>query len=105
MTELGFEMPLGGGDTAEPAGRRGRLLRDVAGLWRHHVPDDDPLSAYARTLDHPAYERVLRGYLSGSLDLVFRVGEPVPRRGLQDDVAGRPRRAAARRGVRTVPAR
>ena len=47
----------------------------MAGLWRHHVPDGDPLSAYARTLDHPAYERVLRGYLSGSLDLVFRVGD------------------------------
>ncbi|MGV1010022.1 MAG: PD-(D/E)XK nuclease family protein [Dermatophilaceae bacterium] len=73
MTELGFELPLGGGDAAPGAGR-GRLLRDVAALWRQHVPAGDPLRAYADTLDHPAYERVLRGYLSGSLDLVMRVG-------------------------------
>jgi exodeoxyribonuclease V beta subunit len=73
MSELAFELPLGGGDTGGGGGR-GRLLRDVAALWRDHVPSDDPLRAYADTLDHPAYERVLRGYLTGSLDLVLRVG-------------------------------
>ena len=65
------------------------VLRDVARLWRDHVPHDDPLAGYADTLDHPAYEQTLSGYLSGSLDLVFGVGEgdaALPGRRLQDDV-------------------
>ena len=35
------------------------VLRDVARLWRDHVPADDPLAGYADTLDHPAYEQTL----------------------------------------------
>ncbi len=73
MTELGFELPLGGGDHGVSDRGADRLLREVAAVWREHVPDQDPLRTYADTLDHQAYERVLRGYLSGSLDLVFRV--------------------------------
>jgi len=75
MAELGFELPLGGGDRGQPKPGADRLLREMAALWREHLPDHDPLWAYADTLDHPAYERVLRGYLSGSLDLVFRVAD------------------------------
>ena len=61
------------------------VLRDVARLWRDHVPHDDPLAGYADTLDHPAYEQTLSGYLSGSLDLVFGVGEGDRRRYLVAD--------------------
>jgi exodeoxyribonuclease V beta subunit len=79
LTELNFELPLGGGDR-QMTPTSTAVLRDVAELWRRHVPADDPLAAYADTLDHPAYEQRLRGYLSGSLDLVFGVGDPQARR-------------------------
>jgi len=45
----------------------------VAGLLRRHVPADDPLAAYADRLADPALADTLRGYLSGSLDLVLRI--------------------------------
>ncbi len=79
LTEMGFELPLGGGDRRS-AGATAGVLRDVSALWRRHVPADDPLAAYADTLDHPAYEQSLNGYLSGSLDLVFGVGAGDARR-------------------------
>jgi len=79
LTELNFELPLGGGDRRSSQVTAAEL-RDVAALWRHHVPADDPLASYADTLDHPAYAQSLNGYLSGSLDLVFGVGEPTDRR-------------------------
>lgn len=77
MCELDFELPLAGGDDRELARRAagGGTLRDLAGMLRRHLPADDPLAAYAAVVDDPAYERALRGYLSGSLDLVLRVGE------------------------------
>jgi exodeoxyribonuclease V beta subunit len=84
LTELAFELPLGGGDQRAPTVAAG-LLRDVAALWREHVPAGDPLAGYADTLDHTAYEQTLRGYLSGSLDLVFGVGDPDRRRYLVAD--------------------
>jgi exodeoxyribonuclease V beta subunit len=84
LPELAFEMPLGGGDRRTESVTPGRL-REVAALWREHIPADDPLAGYAETLDHPAYEQVLEGYLSGSLDLVFGVGEPEHRRYLVAD--------------------
>ncbi len=73
LTELGFELPLGGGDGGRSGGSAA-VLRDVAEIWRRHVPADDPLAGYADTLDHPAYGQSLIGYLSGSLDLVFGTG-------------------------------
>ena len=79
LTELNFELPLGGGDRRMSEVTAAEL-RDVAALWREHVPADDPLATYADTLDHPAYAQSLNGYLSGSLDLVFGVGEPAGRR-------------------------
>ena len=45
----------------------------MAGLARRHLPADDPLSGYADRLADPALADTLRGYLSGSLDLVLRV--------------------------------
>src|SRR4051794_19417513 len=69
LPELDFELPLAGGD--EPSAAR-VVLGDLVPLWRAHCPTG-PLSSYADTLaelpDVP-----LRGYLTGSIDAVLRVG-------------------------------
>jgi exodeoxyribonuclease V beta subunit len=72
LCELDFEFPLTGGD--RPAAvRSGVHLGDLAGLLRSHLPADDPLTAYADQLVGPLAEQALRGYLSGSIDVVLRV--------------------------------
>ncbi len=72
LNELHFELPLAGGDdpTAEVS------VSAVAALLRRHLPAGDPLAGYADRLDDPALADTLRGYLSGSLDLVLRVPGP-----------------------------
>ncbi|MDQ1516524.1 MAG: exodeoxyribonuclease beta subunit [Actinomycetota bacterium] len=73
LNELHFELPLAGGDdpTASVS------VAEVAGLLRRHVPAGDPLAGYATRLADPALADTLRGYLSGSLDLVLRIpGDP-----------------------------
>ena len=45
----------------------------VADLLEEHLPADDPVRRYAPHLRDPALGGVLRGYLTGSLDLVFRL--------------------------------
>ena len=75
LRELDFEIPLAGGDlrTAAPTVR----LREVARLWREHLPASDPLAAYAARLEQPTLgDQLLRGYLSGSIDVVLRVPTP-----------------------------
>jgi exodeoxyribonuclease V beta subunit len=72
LCELDFEFPLTGGD--RPATTRDDVcLADVAPLLRAHLPADDPLAAYADQLVGPLGEQSLRGYLSGSIDVVLRV--------------------------------
>lgn len=72
LCELDFEIPLAGGDLADPA--HDVLLREVAALMRKHLPDDDPMRPYADRLEGPELgAQVLRGYLSGSIDVVLRV--------------------------------
>ncbi len=69
LDELWFELPLAGGD--EP---RGRLtLGAIADVLRAHLPPGDPLSGYAERLEDPALRQSVRGYLTGSLDLVVRL--------------------------------
>ncbi|MBW3614511.1 MAG: UvrD-helicase domain-containing protein [Actinobacteria bacterium] len=68
IDELGFELPLVGGDA--PVGALS--LEDVGGVLRRHLPGDDPLAGYADRLRDPALLGELRGYLSGSVDLVLR---------------------------------
>ncbi len=68
IDELGFEIPLVGGET--PSAQL--HVADIAGLLEAHLGADDPLAAYAGRLRDPALNGVLRGYLNGSLDLVFR---------------------------------
>ncbi len=73
LTELEFELPLSGGDL--PTTRRVPVLGDVVGLLRTHLPVGDPVLPYADLLDDPMLrDQPLRGYLTGSLDLVVRVG-------------------------------
>ena len=73
LRELDFEFPLVGGDHRDPT-RTGVLLRDVAPLLRDHLPPGDPMRHYADRLEQPVLgDQALRGYLSGSIDVVFRV--------------------------------
>jgi exodeoxyribonuclease V beta subunit len=81
LDELGFELPLAGGD--QPAGAV--TLARVAGVLRERLGPEDPLAGYADRLDDPRLRQTVRGYLTGSLDLVVRV------RGPAADQAGRPR--------------
>src|SRR4029078_3958795 len=67
------ELPLAGEDVraAAPDIR----LADVGELLREHLPSDDVLASYAdRLTDDALGSQSLRGYLSGSVDVVLRVG-------------------------------
>ena len=73
LRELDFELPLSGGDVREypttPV-----TLGDVAPLLRAHLPADDPVLPYADVLTDPALGgQDLRGYLTGSVDVVLRI--------------------------------
>ncbi len=73
LCELDFELPLAGGD-AGLALDETVLLGDIATLLRRHLPEGDPVRAYADALDNPLLGgQVLRGYLTGSVDVVLRV--------------------------------
>ncbi|MFC3688536.1 UvrD-helicase domain-containing protein [Aquipuribacter hungaricus] len=71
LPELDFELPLAGGDTP---GAGAALLGGLVDLWRRHVPTG-VLSGYPDALAQLATPP-LRGYLSGSVDAVVRVGAP-----------------------------
>ncbi len=76
LSELDFEFPLVGGDRIDTA-LGDTHLRGIADVLRRHLPDDDPMRAYADRLESPALGgQVLRGYLSGSIDVVLRVPDP-----------------------------
>lgn len=68
VDEMAFELALAGGEqpvgAVEPAAV-GRLLRA-------HLGGDDPLAGYADRLDEPGMAGALRGFLTGSIDLVAR---------------------------------
>jgi exodeoxyribonuclease V beta subunit len=70
LDELEFELPLAGGDA--PSGG-GLELTAIAALLRAHLPSGDPLAGYAQRLEDPALRSGVRGFLTGSLDLVLRV--------------------------------
>jgi exodeoxyribonuclease V beta subunit len=80
LSELDFELPLVGGD--EPGAAK-VLLADLVPLWREHCPTG-LLSSYADALAELA-PAPLRGYLSGSIDVVLRVGDAASRRYLVVD--------------------
>jgi exodeoxyribonuclease V beta subunit len=66
--ELGFELPLAGGD--HPTGQVSTA--DISTVLAPHLPGAGPLTGYAQRLLDPLLATTLRGYLTGSLDLVFR---------------------------------
>jgi exodeoxyribonuclease V beta subunit len=72
LDELAFELPLAGGD--DPGGA-GLDLEAVGALLAKHLPAGDPLAGYAARLGDPALRGGVRGYLTGSIDLVVRDGE------------------------------
>ena len=73
LTELNFELPLAGGD--RPAATV--TLGEVAPLLRRHLAADDPLARYADRLASPEMGwQALRGYLTGSIDVVLRLPGP-----------------------------
>ena len=75
LDELGFELPLAGGDSPSHDVAVGALSR----LLRRRVPAGDPLAGYADRLSAPSLDKALRGYLTGSIDLVVRRrGAPDP---------------------------
>jgi exodeoxyribonuclease V beta subunit len=79
LREMEFELPLAGGDLAARAPGRGAAppdvrLGDLAPLLRCHLPEGDPVRAFADALDAPALGgQSLRGYLTGSVDVVLRL--------------------------------
>ena len=73
LREMEFELPLSGGDLRDypvtPV-----TLGDVAPLLRKHLPADDPLLPYADALAAPGLGgQDLRGFLTGSVDVVLRL--------------------------------
>ncbi|MFX0539151.1 UvrD-helicase domain-containing protein [Ornithinimicrobium sp. Y1847] len=86
LTELDFELPLGGGDLRRVGGvaygtgggaPTGKLLGDLAPVLRAHLPSGDPIRGWADVLDaNPDLAgQALRGYLTGSIDVVLRTPE------------------------------
>jgi exodeoxyribonuclease V beta subunit len=71
LDELGFELPLAGGD--DPTGTL--ALPRIAELLRQHLPEGDPVLPYADRLAQDGLRQTVRGYLTGSLDLVVRLPE------------------------------
>lgn len=79
LVEVTFELPLAGGDRqlshrGSPP-RQAAVLADLAALLAERLPADDPLASYPHRLLGPAMPTTaLRGYLTGSIDAVLRVG-------------------------------
>ena len=69
LSELTFELPLAGGDT--PAGEL--TLDAIGAALDEHLALDDPLVGYVQRLVDPSLSRVLRGYLTGTIDVVARM--------------------------------
>ncbi len=71
VDELSFELPLVGGDT--PLGTL--ELASLAAVLEEHLTAGDPMRTYAARLREPVLRHEVRGYLTGSLDLVLRTNE------------------------------
>jgi exodeoxyribonuclease V beta subunit len=72
LRELDFEFPLAGGDLRDAA--PDIHLSDVGRLLQVHLGPDDPMARYAdRLIGDALGGQSLRGYLSGSVDVVLRV--------------------------------
>jgi exodeoxyribonuclease V beta subunit len=72
LDELAFELPLVGGDA--PNGLV--TLRAIADALRAQPEPSDFLVGYANRLEDPALRSSVRGFLTGSIDLVLRLPGP-----------------------------
>ncbi len=74
LCELDFELPLAGGDdSAYPTGEV--RLGDLRPLLLRHLPAGDPVRGWAQELARPELGgQALRGYLTGSVDVLLRAG-------------------------------
>ncbi|MFT3853364.1 MAG: UvrD-helicase domain-containing protein [Ilumatobacteraceae bacterium] len=70
LDELTFDLPVAGGD--RPCGVVSTAA--LADLLDAHLPAGDVLAGYATNLRDPLLATELRGYLTGSIDLVLRAG-------------------------------
>ncbi|WP_205472753.1 UvrD-helicase domain-containing protein [Nocardioides sp. SYSU D00038] len=70
LREMDFELPLAGGDVRGPV--VDPRLGDLAPILRAHLPEGDPVRAYAEQLTGELAAQSLRGYLTGSVDVVLR---------------------------------
>ncbi len=69
LDELTFELPLVGGDAP-----RGEVTPGaIADVLAAHLPADGPLGGYAEQLRAEVAPQHLRGYLTGAIDLVWRL--------------------------------
>ncbi|CAN3127248.1 exodeoxyribonuclease V subunit beta [Mycobacterium sp. smrl_JER01] len=85
LREMDFEFPLAGGDRRAGGNRAPTTLSpttsaptislaDVGQLLAEHLPAADPLAPYAERLTGAALAaQSLKGYLTGSLDVVLRI--------------------------------
>jgi exodeoxyribonuclease V beta subunit len=69
VDELTFELPLVGGDRPSSSVL---TVAAIGALLSEHLADDDPLRPYADLLADPVLHTEIRGYLTGSIDLVLR---------------------------------
>ena len=78
LREMDFELPLAGGDVRRRPGepRPPVRLGDLAPLLERHLPEGDPVRGYAVPLRGLLGDQPLRGYLTGSVDVVLRVATP-----------------------------
>ncbi len=72
LDELEFELPLAGGD--DPSGRL--TLTAIAAVLRENLPAHEPMASYAARLEDPLLRATVRGFLTGSIDLVVRLPGP-----------------------------
>lgn len=78
LDEMAFELPLASGDHSSAA--RAVATADIARLVELHEDSSptSPLVGYGARLRDPLLGTDLRGYLTGSLDLVFRTAAGCP---------------------------
>jgi exodeoxyribonuclease V beta subunit len=70
LDELSFELPLAGGDRPHAAIVTMSAIADVFA----DLPVDDPLAGYHERLRDPLLATGVRGFLTGSIDVVARIG-------------------------------
>ena len=79
LREMDFEIALAGGDVrgdACPTSGQSFVWATWRPCSRRHLPEGDPVRAYAAALRGPLGDQPLRGYLTGSVDVVLRVPTP-----------------------------